>query len=119
MLRSFLGALFEESATSCWRPSASSAPTTQLELSLFETRARAQVAAPLRGLAIVSPEVPLGGGLALVRADAMTEPPGELARLATRVARNALAKPWSCSPRRPSRGRRPRSRPPASASGAC
>jgi hypothetical protein len=81
VLRSFLGALFEESSDFVLEAERFARAYEQLELSLFETRARAQVAAPLRGLALVSPEVPLGGDLALVRADALTEPPGELARL--------------------------------------
>jgi hypothetical protein len=82
VLRSFLGALFEEASEFVLEAERFERAYDQLELTIFETRARAEVAAPLRGLTIVSPEVPLGGGLALVRADALSEAPGEIARLA-------------------------------------
>jgi hypothetical protein len=80
VMRSFLGAMYGESSEFVFEAERFERAYGQLELTLFETRATAQVAAPLRGLAIVSQEVPLGDGLSLVRADALADAPREIVR---------------------------------------
>jgi hypothetical protein len=81
-LRSFLGRVFEDASEFLFEDERFDRAYAELERTLFESRTLAQVMAPLRGLAIASPEVTLGEGLSLVRFDALADAPREIARLA-------------------------------------
>jgi hypothetical protein len=82
VLRSFLGKVFEDSSDFVLEPERLESSYAELERMIFAARTLAQVAAPLRGLAIVSKEVTIGEGLTLVRADAVDDAPPEIQRLA-------------------------------------
>jgi hypothetical protein len=82
VLRSFLGRVFEDSSDFVLEPERLESAYAELERMIFAARTLAQVAAPLRGLAIVSKEVTIGDGLTLVRADAVDDAPPEIQRLA-------------------------------------
>lgn len=81
-LRALVTRVFEDSTEFAFDPQRFERAYAELERTLLESRTLGQVAAPVRGLALVSPEVALGEGLSLVRADALVDPPAEVARLA-------------------------------------
>src|SRR3954467_9523488 len=72
-LRSFLGRVFEDSTDFVLSPERLQRALRELEATLFNGRTETVVIAPLLGLEIASPDVPLGEGLSLVRGDAFPE----------------------------------------------
>src|SRR3954453_5450744 len=76
-LRVFVSRVFSEATEFVITPEPLDRAYTELEASLLDGRAEAVVVAPLSGLRLQSPEVPLGQGLALVRGDELEEAPAE------------------------------------------
>lgn len=76
-LRSFLGSVFDERSEFEFEPGRFESAYAELELSLYEGRCLTTVIAPLQGLALdpESREVPLGGGLALMRGETVPDAP--------------------------------------------
>jgi len=72
-LRAFLARLFEDSTDFVLSPERLQRTLHELEHALYRGRAETVVIAPLLGLEVASPEVPLGDGLTLVRGDAFPE----------------------------------------------
>jgi hypothetical protein len=72
-LRTFLGRVFEDSSDFVLEPGRLKRALRELEAALYDGRAETVVIAPLLGVEVVSPEVALGDGLALVRGDAFPE----------------------------------------------
>jgi len=72
-LRTFLGRVFEDSSDFVLEPGRLKRALRELEAALYDGRAETVVIAPLLGVALASPEVALGDGLALVRGDAFPE----------------------------------------------
>jgi hypothetical protein len=72
-LRTFLGRVFEDSTDFVLDPGRLQRALGELESALFDGRTETVVIAPLLGLEVASPEVPLGEGLTLVRGDAFAE----------------------------------------------
>lgn len=74
-LRAFLSRLWAEASDFALAPELFARAYGELEAALYEGRTLETVVAPLLGLELETPEVPLGDGLALVRGDAMDDPP--------------------------------------------
>ena len=72
-LRTFLGRVFEDSTDFVLEDGRLKRALRELEAALYEGRSETVVIAPLLGLEIASPEIPLGDGLSLVRGDAFPE----------------------------------------------
>jgi hypothetical protein len=79
-LRSFLAAVFDGMSEFEFEPERFEHAFTELEQAVYQERALAQVVAPVLGVELVSGDVPISDGLALVRADALADPPSEIAR---------------------------------------
>jgi hypothetical protein len=77
-LRTFLGRVFEDSSDFVLEDGRLKRALREIEAALYDGRSETIVIAPLLGLEIASPELPLGDGLTLVCGDAFTEePPAE------------------------------------------
>jgi len=72
-LRTFLARVFEDSTDFVLEDGRLKRALHELEAAIYDGRSETVVIAPLLGLEIASPEVPLGDGLALVRGDAFPE----------------------------------------------
>ncbi|HWI06607.1 MAG TPA: hypothetical protein VNT54_03735 [Solirubrobacteraceae bacterium] len=71
----FISRVFSEASEFVITPERFDRAYRELEDALLDGRAQAVVVAPLLGLRLVSPEVPLGQGLSLIRGDALPDAP--------------------------------------------
>jgi hypothetical protein len=78
-LQAFLTALWSEATDFTLEPARFAAAYTELESAAYDGFSLSVVIAPVEGLVIESDEVPLGDGLALVRAGTLRDAPGDLA----------------------------------------
>ena len=76
-LRVFISRVFSEATEFAITPERFDRAYQELEDALLEGRAEAVVVAPLLGLQIISPEVPLGQGMSLVRGDELPGAPAD------------------------------------------
>ncbi|MDQ4040357.1 MAG: hypothetical protein M3141_01240, partial [Actinomycetota bacterium] len=76
-LRSFLAALYAEASQFEFSAERFARAYGELEAAVYETRSLAAVIVPLHGLELVSGEVPIAEGLALVRGDTIEDAPAE------------------------------------------
>jgi hypothetical protein len=77
-LQAFLTAVWAESTDFAFDPDRFDAAFAELEESAYGNRTLSVVLAPVEGLVLESEEVPLGDGLALVRAESLHDVPDEL-----------------------------------------
>ncbi len=76
-LRSFLAAMYAEASQFEFSAERFARAYGELEAAVYETRSLAAVIVPLHGLQLVSDEVPIAEGLALVRGDTVQDAPAE------------------------------------------
>lgn len=76
-LRVFLARVFAERSRFGFEAERFEAAYTELEHSVYEGRCTSTVVAPLHGIALSSPELPLGDGLALMRGETLLDAPAE------------------------------------------
>jgi hypothetical protein len=74
-LRTFLGRVFEDSSDFVLEDGRLKRALHEIEAALYDGRSETVVIAPLLGLEIASPELPLGDGLTLVSGDSFGEDP--------------------------------------------
>lgn len=76
-LRAFLGRVFADASEFGFEPERFERAYRELEAAVYEGRSLCAVLVPVHGLALESAELALGGGLSLVRGDALADAPPE------------------------------------------